>query len=640
MAFRGIRLERRRGRGVRLLDDLPGDMLAKASVEGGASHEAADRPMLVLLYLIANPGWCKISELAHVFFLSDSSVSTALAHVEDVIPASVGLERHKGVGVRITGDELTLRLGFIGVFSRLFPLYVSDREDNGHRLLRSLRLGDAAHLILSGISAAEGILSYRLAPGYAGMLFSYIYLLRRRIPEGQMLRTGPSRAGPQHVPSRGDGLMRAAREIENLALRDGIAGVLPPVEQALLADVIGACEPVDSPIAMTANVLGGLEQPVDQVIERLLARIEEKEHVWLHDDSSLLNYLRLTLAAVTRRIHLFRQWDAIWLPSIPTAQECGENPVSLLLLQEYLRVFPSLFTAWPHGFGALEDVLCRQLREPYLAVEARLSSIHRRRSAGLSIKILCYEGLGMSAWLGALVKGILPSGATVDTRWETQVADNRWDLVIATYDVNIDGVPSIVIDADDTPEGIRKDVEDAVRQILPAAAGADVRRNSAGEALSGEVELRSDTRNSRLSLSVVMSVVRTFFLEAIEPGVEVIDAAVDALDRGDCDRQLLRADLLRRESYGSLVFDDLGVRLVHCRSNGIPDPRAGVLRSEAHGVVLVLAAPRTAPPEQTAVLSEIVVALTEDDVLSRALTDGTVEEIRAGLTELFSRLLS
>jgi mannitol operon transcriptional antiterminator len=627
-------------------------MLERETGGGENSHDAADRPLLVLLYLIANPGWCKISELAHVLFLSDSSISTALAQLHDYLPEAASLERHKGVGVRITGDELTLRLGFVGVFTRLFPLYVSDGEEGSHRLLRALRLGDAAHLILGGISAVERILHYRLSPGYAGMLFSYIYLLRRRIPEGQMLSTGPKRSiSAQNV------LVRAAREVENLALRDGIAGSLPAVEEQILADVIGACDPMDSPMMMPADILGELEKPVEEVIERVLAEMEARDHVWLHDDSRLLNYLRLTLAAVTRRIHLFLPWDAMWLPSVPTARECGEKDSAQYLLQEYQRAFFHVLERWPSGFGAPEDVLCRQLQEPYLAIEARLAAVHRRRTAGLSVKILCYEGLGMSAWLGALVEGILPSGATVDTRWENPVAGAPWDLVVATYSVDLGDVPCIVIDTDHTPEQIKAQIEEAVHKILPSAAGAAFvgaagdasDASDAGDADAAGVERVSradggggegERGASRLSLSVVMSVVRTFFVESIPPDAEIIDAVVAALDRGDCDIEILRSDFVRRESYGSLVFEDIGVRLIHCRSNGIPEPRAGVLRSSAHGVILVLAAPRTAPPEQTGALSEIVVALTEDNGFARVLADGTTDEVQERLIELFSRLLS
>lgn len=638
LAFRGVRIERRRGRGVRLLDQLPREIVEHdAGWSGENSHDAADRPLLVLLYLIANPDWCKISELAHVLFLSDSSVSTALAQVERYLPETVALERHKGVGVRIAGDERTLRLGFIGAFTRLFPMYVSDQEDNGHRLLRSLRLGDAAHLILGGIAAVERVLEYRLAPGYAGMLYSYIYLLRRRIPEGQMLRSDSvRREGGQDV------LLRAAGEIEHVALRDGIAGTLPAAERRLLAEVVGACEPIDSPMAMAPQILGELERPVDEVIERVLAEMEKREHVWLHDDSTLLNYLRLTLAAVTRRLWLFLPWDSMWLPSLPTSRECGESGVSECLLHEYQRTFFPLLGPWPVRLGPPEDVLCRQLQEPYLAIEARLSAMQRRRTAGLSVKILCYEGLGMSAWLGSLVEGILPTGATVDTRWESPISSDPWDLVIATYPIDLDNVPCILIDTDETPEQIKTHIEDALRSILPAGSG------TAGDHDSGEAQpsnegaraLEPMSGNPRLSLSVVMSVVRTFFVESLDPGADVIGAAVTALNRSDCDAQLLRADLERRESYGSLVFEEVGVRLVHCRSNGIPEPRAGVLRSPDYGVVLVVAAPRTAPPEQTGVLSEIVVALTEDRDLARVLARGTSDEIQAHLIKLFSRLLS
>ena len=132
LGLRGVRLERRRGYGVRLIDPLPVDVFESGL--GGPAHgtiESNERPLMVLVYLISSGDWIKVSELAHAFFVSDSSVRSDLDGLEDLIPEQVTLERQKGVGVRISGDEATLRLLFLSVYPALFPFYALREFDAG-----------------------------------------------------------------------------------------------------------------------------------------------------------------------------------------------------------------------------------------------------------------------------------------------------------------------------------------------------------------------------------------------------------------------------------------------------------------------------------------------------------------------------
>ncbi len=622
LALRGVRFERRRGHGVRLLDPLPDGLPdSHASSSSMDVHGAADRPFLLLLYLIANPGWCKLSELAHVFFLSDSSVSTALGHLDEYLPTGLELERQKGVGVRMLGDEHAERLAFMAVFARFFPRYLPNTPDSdGPRLLRSLRIGNAGHLILRSITAAEETLGYRFAPGYSSMLYSYLFLVRRRLPEGRSLVRLPD--FHTDLP---DLVSRAAHAMERAALADGIVGVFPETEKIFLARVLAACEPLEPPNIISGGLIGALEVSIEHTIERALTRVEEYEHVWLHDDPKLLNYLRLTLAATTRRLDLFHRWLGGWLPHTHGGIKRGDDTHIDILVDEYRTALSHTFGDRVGGANGGNNDLYRELQEPYLAIDARLTHVRLRRGAGMAVKVLCYEGLGMSAWLGSIAESVLPSGATVDTRWEP-VDTRDWDLIIATYPITADDTPCVVIDSDNSPETIRQRIDEAVQSIV-----RDGPSERAGEPAT--------TSTSGLSLPVIMAVVRTFFVAPLEGSEEAMIRAVAELDRGDCDARQLLADFRRREAYGSLVFEEVGIRLLHCRSDGISEPRAGVLRPPDAPTILVLAAPRTAPPEHTGVLSEIVVAIHDEPGFSRLLSVGEPVRLQAALIELFNKRL-
>ena len=185
----------------------------------------------------------------------------------------------------------------------------------------------------------------------------------------------------------------------------------------------------------------------------------------------------------------------------------------------------------------------------------------------------------------------------------------------------------LVLDGETSPQVIRDQLEEAAGRL-------DVVPQQ--ESTEGDVGRHPSLD---VSLSTVMSVVDSFFVIRRDETMDLLEQAATALGCAECDREQLLGDLKRRESYGTVLFEDLGIRLLHCRSDGVPDPRAGVIQSDPgdEPTTLVLAAPTDAQQTDTHVLSEIVIALAEESDLVSLLSVGKEPDIRSRLLALFEK---
>ncbi|TVR66301.1 MAG: HTH domain-containing protein [Spirochaetaceae bacterium] len=658
LALRGVRVERRRGQGVRLVDPLPEALVPRDALVH--RHGGDQRPFLIVLYLLTTARWTKLSELAHVFFVSDSSVSSDLSQVEEYLPPDVTLERQKGVGVRIVAEEDRARLLFLGIFSFLLPhsllLHGESENNRGHsgpktatgRLLESVGYFRTARQLLNAIAGAEETCRFTFAPSYSSFLYNYLFIARCRIPE-----VGPARRVRRCNLDVPPIYQEASRRCVAAGLGDILGDDVPWKEVDVLARVLSVAEPVDVPLAEVADVTGGLAGKIDSVLEHTLADLEERERVWLHDDQHLLDYLRVMFAAAVRRIMLgipFRERCSLQSGPEATEDQDTEDIVISVLVRRFLNAFRhELADSIPADAIESANLVRRELREAELALMARLESLRMRRAGELVVKILCYEGMGMSVYLAALARDVLPGGARIDARWEyafgTGTDWSRYDLVISTFTLDLNDTPVLVVAGDEPPDVLRGKIRTAVQTLVKNEGSRPVSSTIAPE-LSPAPEREDEMAG--LSLVTTMSVIHGFFLREIGPDEALIAIAVDALDvRGDCDRVQLHRDFERREHYGSLVFEEAGIRLLHCRSQGIPEPRAGVIRrtgsvgeAPAAPPVLVMAAPVNSPPNSIRVLSELVVALTDYPGFTDLLGAGDRSALQAGLLVLFSRLVS
>ena len=629
LRLRGVRLERRRGYGIRLIDPLPERLADGLGRSVSASPvDTGQRQMVILLHLILTGGWVKLSELAHMMFVSDSTVSTDISALESLMPDDVLIDRHKGTGVRLVAAETSTRLLFLSSFPSLFPTYVvfgdePVKGDTDDRFLRAWGIRDARKHIRGKIDVAENILGFQLSPSYVGLLYSYLFLLEKRTMAGTVLR---------ELPKYRLNIPEAYGEAAVAMIANDLAAVeatpdIAAAEVAFLSRLLASCETAAPPVSSVVDFIGELAGEVNAMIEHSLSRLEEKEKIWLHDDRVLLNYLRMTVAAAAHRIDLgLPQWRDLGLHAFPGMED---SPEAAVLVSQFLSDLGRTLREPAPG------VVRRELQEASLALAARLETYHSRNSTDLWVKILCYEGLGMSNYLLAIAKDTFPRGTSFDCRWEPdfeKTDDSRhYDLIISTYPFYARGMRQLVLNGDDSPAELRHRLRTAAAELeksgaLPGSRG-----------ISPEAVGPHDAETS-YSLKTVMDVIGGFFVAQCGDGEDPLETTLDSLDRGDCDRAVMEADFLRRESFGSLVFEELGVRLLHCRTEGIPEPRAGVIQyPDPADTVLVLAAPVSAKQSQTHALSEIVIALTEYDDFVGVLATGNRREIQARLMTLFGQ---
>jgi hypothetical protein len=220
--------------------------------------------------------------------------------------------------------------------SALWPIYGSNDEDSaaGHgeeRLIRLLGIREFRSRFLGMIRAAEKVLRYQFSPIYVSLIYSYLYLLVRRVP-----LIGTVEVLPVYNLTTPAIYHRAAAALyesdpEGIFPEDSERGA----EIALLARILSACEVGSASTKSADELLNGLAEEIGAIIEHALGRLERSRKIWLHDDRPLLNYLRLTLAAAARRIDLgLPEWKELGLHALP---EIEDSPAAAVLCDQFTR---------------------------------------------------------------------------------------------------------------------------------------------------------------------------------------------------------------------------------------------------------------------------------------------------------------
>ena len=637
LSLRGVRMERRRGVGVRLIDPVPTRLMESAGhMRGPSIAEGGQRPLLILLYMILSADWIKLSEIAHVLFVSDSTVSSDISSLEEILPDSVFIEKQKGTGVRMLADETDIRMLFLSAFPNFVPVYLlygsendGDSGSGEERMIRLIGIRDYRDRFFKIIREAEDVLGYRLSPSSSGVLYSYLFLLARRIPlAGNLRRLSSSGLNIPEI------YIQAARRMMTADAWELLSSDSDTNEEVLLlARVLASMEIAAASVESVEEYLGDLWGPVNAIIEHTLGSLEGARRVWLHDDRLLLNYLRMTLSAAARRIDLgIPGWRETGLHPYPGLED---SPEAASLVTQFMAEMDD----------RLPDIspskVRREIQEASLALGAHIEVLQSRHAPELRVRILCLEGLGMSNYIVALVRDVLPRGVLIDSQWDPDFEENQvpgeYDLVISSFPVKIRGCRHLIIRVDSSPEDIRAQLREAAADLERPGVRSENDESKRPDRKRDVVTVGGQAQD--LSLPVIMSVISGFFVEKRQARSDLLSQAVLALsERGDCNTEILRRDFERRESYGSLIFEELNVRILHCRTEGVPEPRAGVIQTvPMEPTVLVLAAPLTASPVQTHALSEIVIALTDFGDFADVLARGSRRDIQGRLLTLFSQ---
>lgn len=641
-----VRLERRRGLGVKLLDPLPdffkGQILKRIEME--SMTLASQRPFLMLVYLLLEVDWIKLSQLASDFYISDSSVSNDLRSLEASLPPDIVMLRKKGVGVKLLTQELVLRKSFVEILPIIFAPHrintiISSTTGSRNWLLKSLKIKEGMPIVESSISSGMHILGMNFSPRHELVLISYLLLVHRRISEGvpgfsnDIAETGADVGLVTGVPN----IFRlsAIRMFQELStgkvqFKESELYIhrFKEVEITLLARILSLLEPSGMLSMDSRDLLGELYHPIKEVLELTLVNLEEHYKIWLHDDLHLAEYLMITLASALRRL----EFSCFFSFGEPLRNDLQIESQAAVVLGKYVSEYLGILIP---NFSLSRFM--QNADEAVLALETRLERRRARCKMDMLVKILCYEGLGMANYLRLLAEKVLPRGTRFDTEWESdsqklEHALGTYDLIISTFPIEGINIPHIVVGTGKSQQEILNTIKEGVKKFQ-TDFGME-------KPPSPEPSVPSIPLSQGISMSAMMAVLHDFVIRPFDESVNIIQQAVDALEEFTHDREQLRKDFLRREEYGSLVFEKYSIQLIHCRSSALNQPRAAVLQSQNDGnSFLVMATPAGSTSSESRVLSEIVIMLSNEPTFPRILSCGSLEDIQSSLFRHFGRLM-
>ncbi len=637
LAMRGIPLEKRRGVGVRLAAGTAATL--DADTLAGDLHLEVDsekRPVMMLVYLIACCRWVKYAELSHNFYISDSSVGNDLDQIELLLPEGVSIERRKGVGVRLSGDEWTLRILFLQALPSLIPkgmlriFFSSARRGDkggGYRFLNMLGIEQLSYTLGTIIESSQQRLGIKFSPIAFVMLFSYLFVSYRRIAEGGLIHEPrPGVPGLQPLPEL---YLQAAEACGEELFSTVTGGRVPESETLQLGRILSVCETVRIPEQPLAGMVTDLSGAPERIVEKTVLFVEKHHGIWLHEDNDLLVHLKLMIAAAIRRlVFSIPLWSSRFTGE-NTEAEVPSDIATLELVHQFSDELTGLILPLPM------NRILEELHDAAITLAAGLERINRRRHGGIRVRIICFEGLGMSRYIEGLVREMVPAGSVIDASWYDPASDSisaaalqAWDLIVTTYPLPEGNGKVLQISGDAPSDEVREKLRRRISEIPHGSATA----RPVSEAVS----------SATLSLPLILTLIDSFFIGTVpDTGDDVLLAgkAADMMGSRCSDSEALIADFIRRESFGSLRFEEEKIRVLHCRSASVTTTAAGLIRSGEEGngdTILVLAAPVHAAKEETRILSELVVAITEFPDFCSVLRKGSRSELQSMLLKLYS----
>lgn len=616
---RNVSVEKRRSLGVRLTGDVealrrsPGIPLPRGSLPGRLSGLGSrDRQLALLAYLARERRVVKLSEAATLFFVSDSCVSGDLKDLDSFLETRfprVFLERQRGVGVCLSGTPWDLRMAALHALSLLIPtqeliqyvLGIGSRERLGETLAL-LGYGFDRDLLAKAISNAESRLGYRLSWRDLGLLFLYLSGI---LQDSARAALPPEADIPPAVPAAIAGSL-----LEELGYRrEG--------EAELLAMFLSALEPGE------IRETNRCHPDIDRAVSSFLAALEREKAPLYAFDSSLYHALRVGLSALVYK-------KLLGLP--PSASPVTEDTAASAgsLAEPIESILAPIVAA---VFGV--ETEARELVSIGLTVRSAEETLagERRR---LRVVVSCFEGIFLAQFISTLLTSHFPeitvvSALSCDRVSDDWVASRGIDLVVTTFPIGLATAPEYTVAVPFDSSSFRAGIAPVIARIASEGRPAS-RRETGGSGGSGDASAAGDQADE--AVDTAMKILSGFTWRS-EAGAEGQRTALIARLVCGSDRKaarVLREDLERREALGEVILEDSGIRLYHCRSRAVKEPRVGVI-----GRCCYIVAPEKTDGESLKALSRISEALIENADLAAAILRGGEGAVKRQLFSILAK---
>lgn len=644
----GATIDKKRSLGVRLSGDVSKLAFRGKNEQTRISWMTAEqRQLSILVFLAFNPRTVKLAEIATLFSVSDSCVSSDLKDLDAVLERSspgVLIVRQKGIGVSLEGPEWRLRAAALDCIVQLLRpeqllqvVRASGESGPIGRMAAVLGMVRDRERIVDAIARAEKRLMLHFSWADLSLLFVYLGLaLKRKTVRHEGFE--PVFLSPAALSVPED----VARDLWNsLAASD-------PDETVWLRAVLSSLEAGESGESVSVH------PAVPRIVRQLSASLSAGGFTGCEFDPRLPSLLEAALSPIVCK-KLF---------SIPSAGQFSFERLSFPPVSEssYDGVVRDTVIPLARELAGVE--LSMRDLEPVRMALLTADGTLAPRKPNPRIVVTCLEGLCMAHLVTSVIRGSFPEVVVVaslssDRLGEEWLAAERIDLIVSTFPTGLSSADEYLVSLPFDAAAFRTDF---AKKISLFRARPDA--TAAGRSGSGEWNISpgsSDAsaapasavfpEDAESAVDAPISLLQSFRLKLVdapflEEGLTALIAGEVA--KGKKEMLRLKRDLDERESYGQVVLEQSGIRLFHCRSAAVGKPVGGVVRiapgapggapaAAMPGATYVyLIAPDPAKPGEIAALSKISVALIEDEAFTLALrTQGEIG-IRKRLFAVFA----
>lgn len=589
------------------------------------------RQKLTLLYLIFNNREIKISEIANTFFTSDTTVWNDLNQIEKGFShPSFFLERSKGVGLHLTGEESALRLEFLRIFSGLFssrtiiPLFYPTEneiprslETNQFKLIMSrLKLDIRNDSILDLIHSASDRLGYSFTMSGETLLFFYLQITVHRIKSGALIRKSEA--------CTDSGFLEAAGHILDSLTERIFSGRLPEAETEFLGLFLKVLETGDDTSSLPGKIAVEMSEEAKSFSQFLIKSFGDidKELYYLDDQMSFL-FSRTVSTFITRLQFNIPYWYGDW----------GHLESGILHKEEKETV---LRQELEERFGLKADE--RDLLTLLMYFQALMIRQQNRPEHKLRCLVSCFEGIGLAAYLQSRLNrefhelDVVEATAVYKIR-QDYLDSNHIDLVLSTYPLDGITTPVISLSLPINSETLKMDISREVERLHQIKEKGSVQSVSA-----------PDNEARKIDFTTLIGFIERFRFIRCGNGND-LDAVIETVSRDITDSKknakLLVKDFQAREALGALYFEEYGIRVIHCRSRAVKKPVAGVLSFDVGQAqkMIFLAAPSPCPDDERIILSEITVSFMENSGFRASVLGDDPGRVRRALMEIYKEFI-
>lgn len=595
----GLKLDTRVGEGLILAGEPTGYQGLERLLDGNRAmpKNKEERRVLLAFILMDNEEMQKLYYFASILDVSESTISLDMDALEPRLRA-MGLEliRRQGVGAELRGPEEKIRDAALELihsldkpeaFIRTFDHPARSIYDQLTQLLQ----GEFLPLLdwMTDDSLAELILQLSVAVD--------------RIQRGCLLDEGEEK--PQGLPAK-----LAAQLCD--AIESSFSLVLPKAERTGVAGAIRGCR------AKQLNPLDIDDVAAFAAIQKLTLEMIEAF------DPELAPRLKINEDLINNlSVHL---WSAVvrLKKGIALSSDVGD---------QLRREFPEIYDRTLKAVTRLEDYI----ETPVPAAEAALIAVHfgaaimhlgQRTSRPILLKagLVCVSGIGVSYMMASQIGEHFRGELEVSiSDWNNPEEWQHYDLLISSFPLDYEERPVVTVN----PILTQRDYE-AIRSLIKTTV-----KTLSITIPKGEAGLAQRLDKVRLLFHELAPMMESFSGISVRDDItmaELIELAGNHFGEEAARQSQIIGDLSRREAISTQVIPQLGIVLLHAKTEGVDHPVLAMLSpadggftdaslSGAKGCVLMLL-PKASAREFGEVLGCISQALVEDEVLLSAVHRG------------------